>query len=38
MYSAKTKYTESSDAEIQLRQTGNNSSDFACAAVTVRQQ
>jgi len=34
MYSAITKYAESSDSEIQLRQTGNNSSDFVCAAVT----
>jgi len=34
MYSAKTKYAESSDFEIQLRQTGNNSPVFVCAAVT----
>ena len=33
MYSAITKYAESSDSEIQLRQTGNYSSDFVCAAV-----
>jgi len=34
MYSAITRYIESSDSEIQLRQTGNNSTDFVCAAVT----
>ena len=34
MYSAITKYAESTDSEIQLRQIGNNSSDFVCAAVT----
>ena len=34
MCSAITKYAESSDSEMQLRQTGNNSSDFVCAAVT----
>ena len=33
MYSAITKYAESSDSGIQLRQTGNYSSDFVCAAV-----